>query len=1232
MPNLFFHKKHRMSLNKHIILFISLVVISLTGNFIIDNWHYKQGDHRRLQNEINKKFKRTDRIYEKLKANDWQFNTPLPKDDGITLVVYRHDSLIYWSDNSISLKVLEKSLQSGKRFDSISNGWYIIKPFIKDSLRAYGLIQVKSEYPYENDFLANRFQPDLRLPASTELLTEAQPGSYSILDWEGIYLFSIKFRTSELRFAWLEKYLMPALALLILLSFLALINKIISGIAKIRLKNTAILALIPFFAVLRWVQYTYHIPADIYEMQLFGPALYAKSVWLPSLGDVLINTLLMVFILAQFCINFRPPNSEIETPTRKKARIVWLIFFLTGFYIYSQFILSSLIIHSTIKFEFFKVGGFNVYTMLALLITALNYIALMLLANKLLRISFEVLSLKALSWLIVLIGLAVFSISLFFEDGFDYRSYLAFLIMFIGLAILYYRKIPIDTFTTMAFLAIFFSICSIFFIARYAKVKNANNMRVMAENLATQHDPVAEYLLEHISAKLSQDDVFQKNYLFNRKPDDQIFNYLRSKYFNGFWGKYKIVFAVCYPYDDLTIEDSVPVRHVNCYSFYDDLLAHGSMKLARTDFYYLNIQNGQINYLGWFTYKKPGTKTELTFYLELSSRLVSEELGYPELLLDKKYQKNKLLEEYSYAKYYKNRLLAQSGTFQYSLDLKTYKERTAKFEGYNHLIYYLNKDNVVMVSKPTTTFFDQLVSFSYILIFYYIVILILYSIRNISKLGKDIRFNFKNKIQYSIIGVIFMSLILVGGGTIYFSIQQYQKKQHDILSEKIQSVYVELDHMLAYLRDGISPNWKGYDYDNLNQLLINFSDIFYSDINLYDPNGNLLATSRDEIFKEGILGEKMNPMAYSKMVKEKQAEFIHRETIGKLSYMSAYVPFVNSDNKLMAYLNLPYFTRQNILRNDVSTLVIAILNIYVLLILLTLAMAVIISDQITRPLRMIQQKFSEIKIGRKSEIIVYKGHDEIAGLVNEYNRMVKELVRSLDMLAKSERESAWREMAKQVAHEIKNPLTPMKLSVQHLQRSWKDKKENFDEYLERVSRTLIEQIDNLSFIASEFGNFAKMPKAINEKIELVGKIHDTLTLFANTENVDFDFEHEKDEVFVYADKEQLSRVFINLIKNAIQSIPDSRPGKISILLALNESMVQVSVTDNGKGIPEEVQNKLFTPSFTTKSSGMGLGLTIIKNIIESFGGNITFKTNVNVGTTFTFELPVYERPSAGAVQ
>jgi nitrogen fixation/metabolism regulation signal transduction histidine kinase len=432
---------------------------------------------------------------------------------------------------------------------------------------------------------------------------------------------------------------------------------------------------------------------------------------------------------------------------------------------------------------------------------------------------------------------------------------------------------------------------------------------------------------------------------------------------------------------------------------------------------------------------------------------------------------------------------------------------------------------------------------------------------------------------------------------------------------------MEIDHKLAYLTQ-LTSGWSDENYDNLGQLLSKFSDVFYTDINLYDPSGNLLATSRPEIFDRGLQGEKMNPVAFRKMAGEKQAEFVNHEKIGNLSYLSAYVPYLNAENKLMAYLNLPYFSKQDVLSKDISTLIVAIINVYVLLILMTIAIAVFISDQITRPLRLIRQKFSEIKLGKQYEPISYRGKDEIGSLVAEYNRMVGELERSVDMLAKSERESAWREMAKQIAHEIKNPLTPMKLSVQQLQRAWEDHSEDFDRHLERVARTLIEQIDNLSSIASEFSNFAKMPRAVNERINLSERIRNTLDLFPSTDNIRYSFACADNNICIMADKEQISRVFINLIKNAVQSIPENKAGKIRLKLeALNRKAV-FTISDNGKGIPDELLDKMFTPNFTTKSSGMGMGLAIVKNIIETCNGTITFQTDVKQGTTFRIEIPL----------
>jgi nitrogen fixation/metabolism regulation signal transduction histidine kinase len=342
-----------------------------------------------------------------------------------------------------------------------------------------------------------------------------------------------------------------------------------------------------------------------------------------------------------------------------------------------------------------------------------------------------------------------------------------------------------------------------------------------------------------------------------------------------------------------------------------------------------------------------------------------------------------------------------------------------------------------------------------------------------------------------------------------------------------------------------------------------------------------------------------------------------------MKYISAYVPLMNSENRFLAYLNLPYFTQSGALTQDVTNMVMAVINIYLILLLVILLVSVILADRITQPLRMIQNRIAQVSLSKENEMIRYDRSDEIRGLVEEYNYMVSELEKSAYLLAQSERESAWREMAKQIAHEIKNPLTPMKLNVQHLQRAIDSGKAD-PEMVERISATLIEQIDSLSAIANEFSDFAKMPRARNERINLVNVLKNLLQLYENTEKTAISLNvGDLKKVFIFADKEQLTRVFINLVRNGMQAIPDNRSGRIDIRMEVaDDKRVVVMISDNGKGIPEGIRHRLFQPNFTTKSGGMGMGLAISYNIIRSLGGKIWFETEVNQGTTFYVEVPV----------
>jgi signal transduction histidine kinase len=492
-------------------------------------------------------------------------------------------------------------------------------------------------------------------------------------------------------------------------------------------------------------------------------------------------------------------------------------------------------------------------------------------------------------------------------------------------------------------------------------------------------------------------------------------------------------------------------------------------------------------------------------------------------------------------------------------------------------------------------------------------------------------FNFRQKLQLSFIGILLFSFILIGIVVAYITISQYKAKHNENIKEKLNSVYLELDSKLSSERY-LSADWRGNGFTSLNELLIKLSNIFNTDINLYNINGFLIATSRQEIFDRDLTSERINNMAFFNLKHRTVSEYYQREKIGKLEYLSAYVPFLNTDNKVIAYLNLPYFRMQSVLAKEISNLIVAVINFTLLLILITMSLAVFISGRLTSPLSMLSKGLATVGVGKKSEHLTYAGNDEIGELVKQYNRMVDEIEESTDKLANSEREYAWREMAKQIAHEIKNPLTPMKLNVQQLLKSWNDKIPGFDKMLERFTKNQIEYIDDLSSIASSFSAFAKMPVTAPVEVNILDQISITLELFKNTANVTFKVHWPKEsKIVIYADKEQVSGVFSNLIKNGIQSIPSGRHGLIIINLEVKSDRVLVSISDNGSGIPENLRKKLFTPNFTTKSSGMGLGLSIVKKYIESANGTIWFESEVDKGSVFYFELPVMyttEKPSA----
>jgi nitrogen fixation/metabolism regulation signal transduction histidine kinase len=524
---------------------------------------------------------------------------------------------------------------------------------------------------------------------------------------------------------------------------------------------------------------------------------------------------------------------------------------------------------------------------------------------------------------------------------------------------------------------------------------------------------------------------------------------------------------------------------------------------------------------------------------------------------------------------------------------------------------------MLVISQKNATLLDLAAPFSYLFIIFSLFLLLFLSGFILTGGLKRIEFNFSNQLQVSIIAIIVISFLVLGLITRSNVINLYNNKNRDNLSEKTFSVLTELEHKLgneALLTEDLTE----YITDYLGK----FSAVFFTDINLYDTTGSLISSSRPQIFEAELLSLKMNTNAYYKLSYEESLLYIQNEKIGRQEYLSAYIPFRNNQDRIIAYLNLPYFAKQTELRKEIGDFLAAYINVYVLLIVLAIMVTILVSRFITRPLKLIREKLRNLELGKPNEKIEWKKKDEIGDLVEEYNRMIDELAVSADMLAKSERESAWREMAKQVAHEIKNPLTPMKLSVQYLQKAWNDQAPDWEKRLSGFTQTIVEQIDSLSEIASAFSDFAKMPAARLERIEITGIIKTATDLYQHHGNIRIVTEVLDNEIFVLADRKQLLRVFNNLLQNAVQAIGKKEDGQIRILVSREGDFCTTAISDNGTGITEEQAQKIFSPSFTTKSSGMGLGLAMVRSILAIINGTVSFESEAGKGATFIVKIPV----------
>ena len=467
-----------------------------------------------------------------------------------------------------------------------------------------------------------------------------------------------------------------------------------------------------------------------------------------------------------------------------------------------------------------------------------------------------------------------------------------------------------------------------------------------------------------------------------------------------------------------------------------------------------------------------------------------------------------------------------------------------------------------------------------------------------------------------IILILIASLLMASISIIQFK-NEAKEYHQERLDRKENAIKEHINYVLSTTTYPLTPeNLDLIFKDKIHEL----ADIHNLEINIYSLKGRLLKSS-----KASFSIDKVQPPIPNYILKLVQSSvekrYVDIKSVDGVKNRSSYSLIKDDKFKSLGILNIPYVEDDDFYENELQQFLLRLGQVYSFMLIIAFALAYFLSSYITKSLKTISDKINETSLNQKNEKIVIEANSkEINLLIKSYNAMVDKLEESAAKLAQSEREQAWREMAKQVAHEIKNPLTPMRLTVQSFQRKFDANDPNLKQKLDDYSKTLIQQIDTMSSVASAFSNFASMPAQQNETLNVVNVVELALDIFNEDYIV---FEKDKEEIITKLDRTQLIRIITNLVKNATQSIPEEQAEKF-VLVSVNQvkDCVIILVKDNGAGIESENIEHVFEPKFTTKTSGMGLGLGIIKNIIENYKGTITFETELGRGTTFIVSLPI----------
>lgn len=1111
--------------------------------------------------------------------------------DDMVVYKYENDSLLAWSNqfpiinDDISQRLTMHRLTSyNNRISSpltdvtgevsymnLGPKWYVVRMYNGSAnTKVIAGVEVKNNLIDELNTTQNGTNPRLCISGRYSVSPITASNGSAVII-EDVPLFKILYNSDQSPYLF-DNSLLRWVALVLLAVAMLLF---MSGHRTLKVYVTVIMSL----AALTTVAFFWELQMSG-STEIFSPTLYADGQIFFSLGAlILVNT----FIIAMHLCTYMMSDTTAETIRKNKAKrrrnlTIYYIFCLVmaaGTIIYTHVTLKSLILNSNISLELYRDNNNVHYTALVYLSYTGLLFCLMLLIQSMSPIAREISSIR--------------------YNMFKPRN-----------------------------LAIFAFLCATYFTINSAVLgfrKEGDRVTVWANRLAVERDLGLEIQLRSVEEQIASDQIIAS---LARLDNTQamILNRISEYYLSRT--------RLGYNMNVMLFRDNDRAGLI----YFNNILRNSTPIASGSNFLFMTDSSGRSKYAGTFVfYSAEDGLTRMLVEIEPESN--REDRGYYSILGQFSNPGDVNIPTlYSYAKYNSDKLTSYKGNYPYPTifnhtdkkNLYEDKEEVIRNNNHVHFLHMISEDEIIMISRPQRGTMVYFTSFSYLFL---CLCALLYTFVRSDEKKKTFRSNyFRRRINTILFISSFMILASMTTISVLFVYKRNEANMNSLMSTKINTIQALIETRVRQ-----SDTWRDLMTPEFSSALENIGNTTKSDITLYSPAGKVFLSTTPEVFEKLILGSRIDQDAFHNIRHLNQRFFIHRERMDDFSYWSMYAPVFNDRGEMIAIISSPYTDRNYDFRREAFFHAALIFNLFILLLIASLLFSTREVNSLFSPLIEMGKKMNVADV-HNLEYITYTRDDEISSLVEAYNRMVHDLSDSTRQLAQAERDKAWSQMARQVAHEIKNPLTPIKLQIQRLIRMKTNNNPAWETRFDEVSSIILEHIDILTETANEFSTFAKLYSEEPVLIDLNKTLKDQLIIFDNKENVHIEYIGMED-AFVKAPKPQLIRVFVNLITNAVQAVEIQQKeaeekgevvpkGEVLIFLrnSIRDGYYDIVVDDNGPGVHEDNLSRLFTPNFTTKSSGTGLGLAICRNIIEKCEGEISYQRSISLGgASFIVTLP-----------